>query len=164
MKLFNMKSFLIFGIVVLTFTSCKVTTTTKNIKYLPVEFEGLARNQYTILSDLTAEATITKSRGKLDRQYAKNYKRGECNDLVTVSIGQRQPTFFEKLFSKNKGMRSMIIRDNAAEFAIYALIEKYPDIDYFVNLRYDRVVEKRGGSTKETLKIKADGIELKTDK
>ncbi|MEI6021070.1 MAG: hypothetical protein WCR21_08065 [Bacteroidota bacterium] len=55
--------------------------------------------------------------------------------------------------------------DPARDYAFFGLIEKYPDIDYFINVRFDRktVVGKGGKSWIETVTCKADGIKLKTD-
>lgn len=76
--------------------------------------------------------------------------------------------FLANLISKLKlktGTNVMATSDPARDYAFYGLIEKYPDIDYFINVRFDRktVVSKNGKSWIETVTCKADGIKLKTD-
>lgn len=53
--------------------------------------------------------------------------------------------------------------DDAMNFAYYAMIEKYPDIDYFINVRFDRKTIYKGKAFSETVTVKADGVKLKTD-
>ncbi len=76
--------------------------------------------------------------------------------------------FLANLLSKfkvNTGSAVVATADPARDYAFYGLIEKYPDIDYFINVRFDRktVVGKGGKSWIETVTCKADGIKLKTD-
>lgn len=77
-----------------------------------------------------------------------------------------------KLLDKLKNLKNSVIpaanaapADPARDYAFFGLIEKYPDIDYFINVRFDRktVVGKGGKSWIETVTCKADGIKLKTD-
>ena len=53
--------------------------------------------------------------------------------------------------------------DAGMDFAYYALVEKYPDVDYFINVRFDRKTIYKGKKFSETVIVKADGIQLKTD-
>jgi hypothetical protein len=43
------------------------------------------------------------------------------------------------------------------------MVAKYPNIDYFVNVRFDRKFVSKGKSFTEVITVKADGIVLNTD-
>lgn len=68
-------------------------------------------------------------------------------------------------FKLTTGAAVVAPTDPARDYAFYGLIEKYPDIDYFINVRFDRktTVSKNGKTWTETVTVKADGIKLKTD-
>lgn len=74
---------------------------------------------------------------------------------------KRQPLF--------PGLRKLLIAarpapaDYGMDFAYYALVEKYPDVDYFINVRFDRKTIYAGQKFTETVIVKADGVKLKTD-
>lgn len=53
------------------------------------------------------------------------------------------------------------ISDPAIDFAYFEMIQKYPEIDYFINVRFDRRIEVKGKKFTETVLVKADGIVLK---
>ncbi len=53
--------------------------------------------------------------------------------------------------------------DPGMSFGYYALVEKYPDVDYFINVRFERKTVVSGGIITETVTVKSDGIKLKTD-
>ncbi len=55
------------------------------------------------------------------------------------------------------------VADAGLDFAYYALVEKYPDVDYFINVRFDRKTILKGKKFSETVIVKADGVNLKTD-
>lgn len=90
---------------------------------------------------------------------------------VGLGAAARKPGsggFFSAFISKinlKTGNAVMANSDPARDYAFYGLIEKYPDIDYFINVRFDRktVVSKNGKNWTETVTCKADGIKLKTD-
>jgi hypothetical protein len=146
--------------------SCSVSSHTKEIKTMDIEFNDLTRSDIIVIGKLQAEATITgkgsPSRYTLDKQYATNRKIGKMNDLVTQFVVERQPSFFEALMGQKRAFT--IVTDYGMEFALNALMEKYPDIDYFTNIKTERIATKTGSVVSETVKISADGIELKTDK
>lgn len=156
-----------------TFQSCTVNMTQKEIRVMPIHFNQLDRTDYTIVGNLKAEATVTKDKkGNLKGDAAKNYKMGDFNDLISKEIfipaTQEAPKsplakFFEALKLIAKPMAG-IKRDAAADFAMYALFEKYPDIDYFTNVRFERRKVISGAGIVETIYVTATGIELKTDK
>ena len=68
-------------------------------------------------------------------------------------------------FKLKTGVVAAAPADPARDYAFYGLIEKYPDVDYFINVRFDRktIVSKNGKTWTETVTVKADGIKLKTD-
>ncbi len=53
--------------------------------------------------------------------------------------------------------------DPGMNFGYYAMVEKYPDIDYFINVRFERKTVLKGSGFTETVIVKADGVKLKTD-
>lgn len=67
------------------------------------------------------------------------------------------------LISKLKGAKLAMVSDPGMEFAYYALVEKYPDVDYFINVRFARKTEIKGKKYTETVTVQADGVKLKTD-
>jgi hypothetical protein len=68
-----------------------------------------------------------------------------------------------KLRQRFAGTVSAIQTDPSMDRAYYLLVEKYPDIDYFINVRFDRNVVVKGSKFTETITIKADGVQLRTD-
>lgn len=68
-----------------------------------------------------------------------------------------------KLFKNLSGSQSSILSDPAVDFAYYAMVNQYPEIDYFINVRFDRELLIEGRSFKEIITVKADGLKLKTD-
>ena len=54
-------------------------------------------------------------------------------------------------------------KDYGVEFAMYELIQKYPDIDYFMNVRINKYRETQGNYTQEKIILTAVGIDLITD-
>jgi hypothetical protein len=85
----------------------------------------------------------------------------------TSNLAGHRPGFFARLFPGlfgNKGARRRIVGgDPGMEFAYYAMVEKYPDVDYFINVRFDRKTILSGSKFTETVIVKADGVKLKTD-
>jgi hypothetical protein len=49
------------------------------------------------------------------------------------------------------------------DFVMQALMKKYPDMDYFSNIQIDRKITVKGKNSTEVMKIKCNGIELRTD-
>lgn len=71
---------------------------------------------------------------------------------------------FAKLFpGLHQLIKKPVSSDVGMEFAYYALVAKYPDVDYFINVRFDRKTTYKGKSFSETVIVKADGVKLKTD-
>lgn len=163
----------------LSFSSCKVTQNYKDIRVMEFEYDSLEKGKdFQIISSLAATATIQKKAGKLLPAYSKNYKQGYTNNLMwspgqMVVLNKANNFYAAYAKSKNpiylymaKKMERMLY-DDGTYFALYALFEKYPDIDYFTNVIFDRVIEKKGffiKKTTETINVKAKGIELVTDK
>ncbi len=127
----------------------------------------------------------------LDKSYASNLKKGLINasesteilyfapgagEAITGSLydnevfnsvyGTRNLAggsngIFGKFFSGLK--KAAAPADAGMDFAYYALVEKYPDVDYFINVRFDRKTIYKGKKFSETVIVKADGVQLKTD-
>lgn len=93
------------------------------------------------------------------------YEDQVFNSIFTPSFGAMQKNggllanFLEKF-----GLKAPeIVSDPGVDFAYFEMVSKYPEIDYFVNVRFDRSVEMTGKTFKETIVVKADGIVLKTN-
>ena len=173
--------------------SCKFNEHTLSKYHKPIYFAPLERDDFEVVGGLTAEATVDLKGAALSPAQAKNYKDGNLtsftaltssrsfavsnkyittfrydgvNDLVQgpMYLGEQNPGFFGKLKKIFNGLNpNALIKDYAMDFALFALMEKYPDMDYFTNVQIERYKTMSGKKTTETLKIKAHGIELKTD-
>jgi hypothetical protein len=71
--------------------------------------------------------------------------------------------FYYRLYVRYKQLVENFGAGDGPNFAYYALVEKYPDIDYFINVRFDRKTVLKGKVYTETVIVKADGVKLKTD-
>lgn len=205
----------VFGLTAFLFASCgSVLESSKDIKYMPIRFKPLSRNDITLVGNLQAESTVMSKATKygmvLTGTYAKNKKKGlVSNQGSTTEILYFAPgageaitgslyngSEIQEVAASKSSIRASIdnraaanarneIRergwlayylwklrqakvtanqeDQGVNFAYYALVEKYPDIDYFINVRFDRKTTAKGGLITETIIIKADGVKLKTD-
>mgnify|MGYP007064295212 CR=1 FL=1 len=154
------------------FTSCTINKTEKEVRVMPIHFQQLDRADYTMVGNLKAEATVVKDKkGNLKGDAAKNYKMSDYNDLISreifVPVTQEKKSALSQVFEMIQLIlkpMAGIKRDAGADFALYALFEKYPDIDYFTNVRLERRKVIAGATITETVIITATGIELRTDK
>ncbi len=172
------------------FASCskKVSTFTKDIKHMPVRFKPLSRSDISLVGGLEAEITIagTKSKKgvKPNKSYMDHYKKGlitktEATEIMYFAPGPGEAitgslydnevfnTVYTPKVVTSKGKKNHKAKaapaDAGMDFAYYALVEKYPDVDYFINVRFDRAITQKGKSYVETVTVKADGLKLKTD-
>ncbi len=83
----------------------------------------------------------------------------------TANLAHGKTGIFAKLFPGliSKLKKAAAQGDPGLDFAYYALVEKYPDVDYFINVRFDRKTVYKGSKFSETVIVKADGVNLKTD-
>lgn len=171
-------------------SSCGVTVDRKDIKHMPIRFKPLERNEFTLVGNLENSVTITGKNGVPDKAFTKNEKQGlltsrDANEVMYFSRGaneaitgslyenvlfnnvfgpgttylQRNPIFGAlALFKKN-----VAPKDYGMNLAYYELTKKYPDVDYFINVRFDRKLTVKGKSFSELIVVKADGIKLITD-
>jgi hypothetical protein len=129
---------------------------------------------------------------KLDKQYTDNIKEGlisksEAQEIlyftpkegqaITGSLYENQifntiassssPLKLKKggLFSNFLGMfrKSTNLSDPALAFAYYEMVNKYPEVDYFINVRFERSATTDGTRFTESVIVKSDGIKLRTD-
>jgi hypothetical protein len=94
------------------------------------------------------------------------YENEIFNSIYASSGVAAKPSFLKSLLNKLGGFTSKLKPapvDHALNFAYFGLIEKYPDVDYFINVRFDRKYVQTGKRWTETVVVKADGIKLKTD-
>jgi hypothetical protein len=141
--------------------SCKVNTYYSEARYGYIVLDSLTRADVDVVGVCTAEATITKSSTGLDKQYAKQYKQGKYNNFISVATAPTiiNSSFLSKVFGKLE-----LAQDPGRDFVMYALFEKYPDVDYFAGVTINRTTSIIGNNNiTETLTVKAIGIKLKTD-
>ena len=146
---------------VIMLSSCvKIQQQSKEVKVLPITFGVLERTDYDVVGNCEATGVVIKNKkGQLVGGYSKVGKINDINMSKDLGVsGTVRQTFWESLFNKPQ----IMVRDAGAEAALYALLEKYPDIDYFMNVRYERTLVASGSTITETVKAKALGIELKT--
>jgi hypothetical protein len=175
------------GLVIIMFMgSCakKVATATRDIKYMPIHFKPLARTDVTLVGNLEAEVAVGSN-------VPTNYKKGlitksEATEIMYFAPGNGESItgslYDNEVFNtvstpkvpiivgrkhrkaSKKALRKAAEQDAAVDNAYYALIEKYPNIDYFINVRFDRVVTENGKNKySEKIVVKADGLQLRTD-
>ena len=135
---------------------------------------------------------MTGNKKVLDPIYAGNYKKGLITKSETTEIMYSAPaageaitgalydndifnsiytpvgpgrklSFMEKLKAKYGPKTPVNLSDPAVDFAYYAMVAKYPNIDYFINVRFDRKVTMKGKKYTEVITVKADGLVLKTN-
>ncbi len=84
---------------------------------------------------------------------------------TSASLGQKRPKLLEILFPNLiQSIRALKpVPPTPVDFGYYALVEKYPDVDYFINVRFDKKHIVTGSKWTETVIVKADGVKLKTD-
>ena len=142
--------------------SCKTTENYKEIRYANLQLDTLSRSDYKIVGNCTAEATISKKGGKLESKYASKYQQGSFDNFISVAAN---PTIVKtsKFFSFLLAKKSMLVTDPGRDFVMYALFEKYPDIDYFMGVTINRITATTGKSSTEQLKVKAIGVKLIVD-
>lgn len=90
------------------------------------------------------------------------------NEVFNMVYGPSGPTattktYFQKLKESLTKVKFVQQSDPGMDRAYFMLVEKYPDIDYFINVRFDRNVVLQGSKFTETIIIKADGVQLRTD-
>lgn len=179
--------------VLFSLQSCTTNEHVLNKYHKPIYFAPLDRDDIEIVGGLTAEATVNIVGGKaLDSKQAANYKDGNLKSYTaitsvpTFSISKKyvttfrydgindltgaptideesNPSIFTRIIYFFKGVTPTVVKDYAMDFALYALMDKYPDVDYFTNVQIERYKVTKGKKTEETLKIKAHGVNLKTD-
>jgi hypothetical protein len=206
MKIFS--KIMVAGVALVGLASCSaVSTDLKDIKLMQIKFKPLTRADFTLVGNLSAEATLTSGKGggamapklsngkPLAKTFRNNMKEGkvtsyESTEMLYFAPGQGEVItgslyendifnliytpkvtiapkkgFFE-LLKKIFGVKpktQAIRADLGMQFAYYALNEKYPEVDYFINVRFDRKITTKGSNTTETVIVKADGLKLRTD-
>lgn len=187
----------------------------KDIRNMTIRFKPLSKNDYVLVGNLQAEATIAgKVMGTaivLGEGYANNKKTGlvtNQNSYVEIQYftpasgeimtGSLSDSDIQEVVASESSFRASLRKqreanarsghstigdlfraikamfrgpqkgadantDDAVNFAYFAMVEKYPDIDYFINVRFERKSVKKRKDITETIIVKADGIKLKTD-
>ncbi len=182
----------VMAVAAIMFTSCgSVTVDKKDIKYMPIRFKPLTRNDFTLVGNLENTVVITGKAGKPDKQYISNERQGlltsrDANEVMYFAPGPNEAvtgSLYENyLFNSVYGpgqtylaqrhgifkallgfKKNLAPKDYGMNLAYYELTKKYPDIDYFINVRFDRKMTVTGAKFSETIIIKADGIKLRVD-
>ncbi len=180
------RSFGYFGLIILFFTaSCaKYATYTKDVKYMPIHFKPLERKDFTLVGNLENDITLTgkyskKGGIKLDKKFRDHYEKGLLtrSEATEIMYAAPQPgesitgslydnEVFNAVYSPSVPTRTgkkVKPADAAMDFAYYALVEKYVNVDYFINVRFDRKTVIKGKKVTQTVVVKADGVKLKTN-
>jgi hypothetical protein len=166
---------------------------TKDIKYMPIRFKPLTRNDVVLVGGLEATETVLLLEKKNAKSKISNkglvtsndanevmyfapgpgeaitgslYENILFNSVYTPGVNALKPKgLFSGLFTSLKMItKTLAPADKGLDYGYYALIEKYPEVDYFINVRFDRktITDNKGGIT-QTVTVKADGLKLKTD-
>jgi hypothetical protein len=177
--------------VAITLLSCKPQSALqRDIRYMDIRFKPLGRNDITLVGNLQAEITVSGKGAAMDKSFVNNAKVGlfykESTNIMyfapgageaitgslyetnvfesasaTSSIAKKRRSLFSKRSETKQAAKAGASRP--VDFGYYALVEKYPDVDYFINVRFDRKHILSGNNWTETIIIKADGVKLKTD-
>lgn len=180
----------LFGLVLLIVgvmqSSCSSSLHQTQIRYMPVVFDSLHYGRdFTIDRDLNVSATIEKNSRNVPRaRYIRNYRQGVYEGAIVPSLTgdggevvdlQPQRNFVQRLFVSfwrsltfpfrifSRGDRKDVSSDPGLDLALYELFKKYPNYDYFANLRIERETLDRSGNITEIIKLKAYGLRLFTD-
>ena len=168
---------LLVAILAFGFNSCKSTSHELQVRKMDIVFDTLGRNDYTTIKNLNIETNIEYYKGRLDKKYTANLKKGGFNEKYTANL--KKGGFNDLIIIRDEPKNSnfdpfylphLIIKqirkakkDYGVEFAMYELIQKYPDIDYFMNVRINKYRETQGNYTQEKIILTAVGIDLITD-
>lgn len=174
----------------LLMASCKMQVDKKDIKYMPIRFKPLTRNDFTLVGNLENTVTITGKNGVPDKALVSNERQGlltsrDANEVMYFAPGPNEAitgslyenvlfnnvfgpgqTYLTRnpIFGRLAGFaKKLAPKDYGMNLAYYELTKKYPDVDYFINVRFDRTMTVTGKRFSETIVVKADGIKLKTD-
>lgn len=143
-------------------------------------------------AESTISGAVSKKGTALDAKYANDYKKGlitktekteilyfapAAGQAITGSLYEND--IFNSVYGpastagNSGGLLKGFIKkfanvvpskpDPGMDFAYFEMVKKYPEIDYFINVRFDRKLVYKGKSFTETIIVKADGIKLKTD-
>ena len=143
-------------------------------------------------AEFTITGVASKKGKSLDKKFAADYKKGLINKSESTEILYFSPgageaitgsLYENEVFNNVYGSASLsqgkhgllaglrakltaakpMVSDPGMDFGYYAMVQKYPDVDYFINVRFDRKSIISGGKLTETVIVKADGVKLKTD-
>jgi hypothetical protein len=139
---------LIFGFLVVFFSSCADTMHFKSMTYVPLRFDTLMAKP---TGDYSAEAELMfRKNVMVDKVQSKNYKQlSFSNRVLPVIVDmQRQNTFrsrWNAMRARNGNIRASfrLAADPTYDLALYNLVEKYPSVDYWTNIRVERDVVGR---------------------
>ncbi len=131
-----MKIVLYFCFIGFMLFSCVSTYHVKSISHIPLVFDTISAK---VAGTYSAEAEMDFSFfGRVSSKYKKEFKQLQMSEYV--SNDGVQTNFFTML--KNiKGKNKVV--DPTYNLALFSLSEKYPNIDYWTNIKVDRVVKKR---------------------
>lgn len=174
----------------LLLSSCgAVTVDKKDIKHMDIRFRPLERSDFTLVGNLENTTTIAVGQNLL-KDYKKGLITSrDVHEVMYFAPGPNQTitgTMYENALFNNvygpgavkigggglfgglfKGLSNAVKGamppDPGMDFAYFEMVKKYPNIDYFINVRFDRKTVVSGGKSVETITVKADGIQLRTD-
>ncbi len=127
-------------------SSC-VTYSSSTMNREAVQFQGLRmeRKDYTLTSDLTAEAEVTITKFLIWTWVKTDGQKDKGRDIKIGILG---------------GMPSA--KEEAV--AAYKLLDANPNVDYLTNVRYMKTFTKKGFKSTYKVKVMAKGVKIKADK
>lgn len=139
---------IIFGALLVLMGSCSDKMHFKTMNYVPIYFDTLWSRP---TGDYIAEAELLfKKNVMVDKNQSRNYKQlAFSNRVLPIVIdAQRQNTRRSRRNARraaNGNIRASfrLAADPTYELALYNLVEKYPTVDYWTNIRVERDVEGR---------------------
>ena len=170
---------LFFGALLILMSSCADTIHLKTMSYAPIYFDTLLAKP---TGDYLAEAELLfKKNVMVDKEQARNYKQLSFSNRVlpVVVDAERKNTFrsrWNARRARNGSIRASfkLAADPTYDLALFNLVEKYPNVDYWTNIRVERdVVGRRRifGRYSNTfykngiehVKITATGVDILSD-
>lgn len=163
-----------------------------NLRFSPLQREDFTLVGNLEAKTTISGVIDNKGNKRLDKQYTDNIKEGlisktEAQEILYFTPKEGQTitgSLYESeilntisasaspLRLKKGGFLSGILgifkrttnlQDPAMSFAYYEMVNKYPEIDYFINVRFERLTTTNGTRFTEIVIVKSDGINLRTD-
>lgn len=174
-----MKKYIIIFLLGIVLSSCSDKIHFNSMTYVPLYFDTLT---VQTSGDYTATATLEfKKNVMVNKDQSKSYKQMVfSNRVMPVIVDQAKNNTLRARFNQLRSRRGNVkasfklAADPTYDLALYNLVEQYPYVDYWTNIRVERTVVGRtriigrykGSYFKngpETVVIHATGIDILSD-